>query len=40
MWALWGVINAASPIPFGYLEYAIARLEQFELHKVIVVEHQ
>ena len=37
MWALWGVINAASPIPFGYLEYSIARLEQFELQKASLI---
>lgn len=34
MWALWGVRNACSPIPFGYIEYSLARLAEYEKQKV------
>merc|ERR1712136_409335 len=33
-WALWSVVQAKiSDISFGYLEYAIARLEGYEMHE-------
>jgi hypothetical protein len=34
LWGLWGIVNAPSPIPFGYLEYALARFTEYAHHKV------
>jgi thiamine kinase-like enzyme len=34
IWALWGVKNCTSPIPFCYLEFTLGRLAAFDHHLV------
>uniref|UniRef100_A0A182NTI6 Choline kinase n=1 Tax=Anopheles dirus TaxID=7168 RepID=A0A182NTI6_9DIPT len=37
-WSLWAVVNVYQEIEFGYMEYAICRLKQYQLAKKFYIE--